>query len=160
MMLRIHPAIGMARVGNSPTEYFFGPEIPGVPPDPTGGFKDSQCRVKRQAARFRVFAYLDDGAEAPIEVTAAIADIRWTVTVANFKNGNTVSAEPVSIRGTSQPPMQITGTGLATSDYVSMYLGELQTDESGRLIALGEGGAARNTTAPGWPTTVSASRIW
>ena len=27
------------------------------PPDPPGGFKDSQCRVKRQAARVRVYAY-------------------------------------------------------------------------------------------------------
>ena len=25
----IHPAIGIARVGNSPDEYYFGPEIPG-----------------------------------------------------------------------------------------------------------------------------------
>ena len=27
--IRIHPAIGIARLGNSPDEYFIGPEIPG-----------------------------------------------------------------------------------------------------------------------------------
>ena len=31
----IHPAIGIARVGNSPTDHFFGPEVPGeAPSDP------------------------------------------------------------------------------------------------------------------------------
>jgi hypothetical protein len=28
--LRIHPAIGIARVGRSPEGFFIGPEIPGV----------------------------------------------------------------------------------------------------------------------------------
>ena len=48
----IHPAIGIARVGNSPDGWFLGPEAPGPHPVPPGGFKDDQCRVKRQAARF------------------------------------------------------------------------------------------------------------
>ena len=29
---RIHPAIGVARVGDSLDDYFIGPEAPGVPP--------------------------------------------------------------------------------------------------------------------------------
>ena len=29
---KIHPSIGIARVGNSLTQFFIGPEIPGVPP--------------------------------------------------------------------------------------------------------------------------------
>ena len=51
----IHPGIGIARVGNSPDEYFIGPEAPGEVPDPDGGYKDSAGRIKRQAARFRIY---------------------------------------------------------------------------------------------------------
>src|ERR1051325_4316727 len=51
----IHPAIGIARVGNSPDEWFLGPEVPGPHPIPRGGFKDSAGRIKRQAARFRLY---------------------------------------------------------------------------------------------------------
>jgi hypothetical protein len=61
---RIHPGIGIARVGNSPDEYFIGPEAPCRPRDvtaPSGGFKDEQGRVKRQAARFRIYAYDSEG---------------------------------------------------------------------------------------------------
>src|SRR5438045_8834 len=36
----IHPAFGIARVGNSPNELFLGPEVPGPHPLPAGGFKD------------------------------------------------------------------------------------------------------------------------
>jgi hypothetical protein len=52
-------------------------------PDPAGGFKDGQCRVKRQAARFRVYAYHDDGSVE--ELTAASADISWTVHLVSKK---------------------------------------------------------------------------
>jgi len=55
--IKIHPAIGIARVGNSPSEFFIGPEIPGVHVRPPGGYRDAQGRIKRQAARFRLFGY-------------------------------------------------------------------------------------------------------
>lgn len=81
---KIHPAVGIARVGDSPDEFFVGPEAPGVPPLPAGGFKGATGRVKRQAARFRVFAY--DGAGNVIrELTAPEATISWTVQLANRK---------------------------------------------------------------------------
>ena len=57
---RIHPGIGIARVGNSPDGYFIGPEAPCDPRDvtpPLGGYKDAEGRVKRQGARFRIYAY-------------------------------------------------------------------------------------------------------
>jgi len=31
LIYKIHPAIGVARVGNSPTAFFIGPEKPGMP---------------------------------------------------------------------------------------------------------------------------------
>lgn len=54
---------------------------------PSRGFKDDQCRVKRQAARFRVFAHHDDGTTT--EVRAADADITWTVHLVNAKAART-----------------------------------------------------------------------
>jgi len=80
---RIHPAIGIARVGNSPGDFFVGSERVGERPDPVGGFKDGACRVKRQAARFRIFAHHDGGTVE--EITADAAAITWTVEVANAK---------------------------------------------------------------------------
>ena len=67
---RIHPAIGIARLGDSPDDYFVGPEAPGVMPpliraDGTGSapgkYKDAAHRVKRQGARFRVYEYVYSG---------------------------------------------------------------------------------------------------
>ena len=77
-ILRIHPAIGLARVGNSP-EYYLAPEsiaaLPrrddpggattgGLPIDPktdeiieSSRLRDSPGALKRQAARFRIFQY-------------------------------------------------------------------------------------------------------
>src|SRR5689334_4175862 len=52
---RIHPGIGIARVGNSPDDFFIGPEAPGIPPTlkkpgaprfPKGKYKDDQGRIK------------------------------------------------------------------------------------------------------------------
>ena len=98
---RIHPSIGIARLGNAdrgtqPGDgWFIGPETPGEPPNwdfATGqfaGFK-KEGRIKAQAARFRVWEYHDVGGKmAPLrEVnldTADVAEIRWKVEVANRK---------------------------------------------------------------------------
>src|SRR3954452_16204206 len=70
----IHPAIGIARVGNSPDEWFIGPEAPGPHPVPAGGFKDAAGRIKRQAARFRLYG-LDRDGHVEAEVTATDAEI-------------------------------------------------------------------------------------
>ena len=82
--IKIHPAIGIARLGNSPDEFFIGPESPGVHARPRGGFRDSHGRIKRQAARFRLFAY-DHKGKVLGEITAADAQIEWTVHLANTK---------------------------------------------------------------------------
>jgi L-Lysine epsilon oxidase N-terminal len=68
--VKIHPAIGIARIGNSPTDFFIGPEIPLDHRIPLGGYKDASCRVKRQAARFRLFGY-DQNGNLVQELTAA-----------------------------------------------------------------------------------------
>ncbi|XYI03786.1 LodA/GoxA family CTQ-dependent oxidase [Sorangium sp. So ce1128] len=81
---KIYPGIGVARVGNSPNAFFIGPENPGAPATVPGGYKDTQGRVKRQAARFRIYAYDVEG-RALGELTAARATITWRVELANKK---------------------------------------------------------------------------
>jgi hypothetical protein len=89
---RIHPAIGIARLGNSPTSFYIAPEAAGVLPiecDQNGNpvikngkevrvtnFKDSG-QIRRQAARFEVFVYDDQtpqGREVAIGDTFAVVD--------------------------------------------------------------------------------------
>jgi hypothetical protein len=78
----IYPSIGVARVGNSPTGVFFGPEQPGAVR--TGPYRDDSGRIKRQAARFRIYG-LDAQGRVVKEITAADARIEWRVEVANTK---------------------------------------------------------------------------
>ena len=112
MRFKIHPAIGIARVGDSPDQFYLAPEQAGQLPNELNGdgteqpiknFKDAQGRVRRQAARFRVYGYddkLKQGRELQIgdevEVTAVVektgqlltgkvVDIEWTVYLANKK---------------------------------------------------------------------------
>lgn len=110
MKFKIHPAIGIARLGDSPDSFYLAPEQAGQLPveltssgkeQPIKTFKDKQQRVKRQAARFRVFAYDDkfeQGKELQIGdtveivaqtgqlLTVQVTDIFWTVYLANKKS--------------------------------------------------------------------------
>ncbi len=83
--LAIYPAIGVSRVGGSP-QFFLAPEIPGLPPTPEGGdFKDGEQLIKKQAQRFRIYAF-DDQGRVIGEINADNSDsINWTVHVANTK---------------------------------------------------------------------------
>ncbi|HSS50896.1 MAG TPA: LodA/GoxA family CTQ-dependent oxidase, partial [Thermoanaerobaculia bacterium] len=81
---QIHPGVGIARMGNSPDEFFLGPRAPGETPAPEGGFKDRLGRIKRQGAEFRIYGYNQDGV-AVKELTADDADVTWTVHLANRK---------------------------------------------------------------------------
>ena len=155
---RIHPAIGIARVGNSPNDFFIGPERPSEFLDPDGGFKDDQCRVKRQAARFRVYANHDDGSTS--ELTAADAEISWTVHLANNKaaypgRGNSAGQLKIDpgLRTLATPNGRalfdtgtITFTGQPT---VTVPLGEIRTDDDGHLLVLGGSGHSASPAGNG-----------
>ncbi|RKH97028.1 LodA/GoxA family CTQ-dependent oxidase [Corallococcus sp. AB038B] len=147
---RIHPAIGIARVGNSP-EFFIGPERLRERPEPVGGFKDAQCRVKRQAARFRVFAHHDDGSVE--EITDAQAEITWTVHLVNKKatypgRGNSEPTADLTIdpgaRTTTGPNQQRlfdNGVIRFSGDPVTTVpLGEMRSDDENHLLVLGGAG--------------------
>jgi len=98
----IHPKIGVARLGNSPDEFYLSPEtIGGLPiacdrsgnalldengkPKPTRQFKDSVGRVRRQAAKFKVFKVTDKGRKEITLKDKDIDKIQWTVHLANKK---------------------------------------------------------------------------
>jgi hypothetical protein len=176
---KIHPAIGVARVGNSPTEYFIGPERPGRHDPPGDGrYKDGAGYIKRQAARFRIFGYDEDG-QVVRELTADDAVIQWTVHLANRKaaadrfrptgdervrnktvagadrDGLVIDPGPVHIsgrnardnaKGKSKHRSAASVFGVGDIPAVDMKLGELRTDEAGRLVVLGGHGLAE---APG-----------
>lgn len=85
--VKIFPPIGIARLGNSEGGVFIGPENPGVVPECEGSYKDSAGAIKRQVARFRLYAF-DASDQVVCELTADhpdVAEIRWTVTLANKK---------------------------------------------------------------------------
>lgn len=161
---RIHPAIGIARVGNS-NEYFVGPEIPFRASSPPGGYRDPQGRLKRQAARFRIFGYDVDG-HVVAELTASNSEILWSVHVANKKgawydfdfafdlpeasNERSARRNP-QIQGTERTKLvidpkarEISGMNMCSQPFdtgtfldAPVNLGELRTDEDGRLLFVG-----------------------
>lgn len=86
--IKVFPGIGMARVGNS-SQYFIGPEAPGIIPDPGDGkYKDADGKIKPQAARYRVYGYDEDG-NVVMEITAdSNISIEWEVHMTNKKAAN------------------------------------------------------------------------
>jgi L-Lysine epsilon oxidase N-terminal/L-lysine epsilon oxidase C-terminal domain len=171
---RIHPAIGVARVGDSPDDYFIGPEAPDVPPSLTradtsassnGQYKDAQKRIKRQGARFRIYEYSSDGvgALAPVrEITAVEAQIEWQVHLVNRKAAalqfQGQGLRNSAIRGRERAKLVIDAGAQTLSgasqamkrlqgrfmDTLNVPLGDLLTDSAGRLIVLGGFGASRS----------------
>ena len=166
---RIHPAIGIARLGNSPDDYFIGPEVPNVlpsltkadgTPEPNAKYKDAQRRIKRQGARFRVyeFTYDRDELKNVREITAADAQIEWSVDLGNRKAAGSrfddigrrnqgtpirdliIDAHKQMINGVSQPMKRIEGKFKG----VTIPLGDLLTDSAGRLIVLGGFGTSQS----------------
>ena len=76
----VYPALGICRVGGS-EQWFLAPEVPGLPPQPEGGFKDGTEKLKKQVQRFRVYAF-DDQDRVIGELTADDAE---------FITGSTIS---------------------------------------------------------------------
>jgi hypothetical protein len=166
---RIHPAIGIARIGNS-DEYFIGPEVPYPTAPPPGGYRDAAGKLKRQAAQFRIYGY-DATGTVVCELTAANARIDWTVHVANKKGAwydfdaaldlseakdlksarrnsfvqgvdrknLVIDPGPRSVSGANHGP-----AAFDTGEFFGkkVYLGELRTDSAGRLEFIGGKGVS------------------
>ncbi len=200
----IHPAIGIARVGNSPDEWFLGPEVPGPHPIPEGGFKDSAGRIKRQAARFRLYG-LDGDGQVVAEVTSVDADIQWRVHLANTKAAwynFDVALDVPSAKGLPPAPLEdaptptrslrrnasiveraglridpgprtITGAGANADGQdptarfdggafldAEVPLGELRTDDDGRLLVFGGLGRSAPAIPGAIAVTFANNDLW
>lgn len=181
---KIHPAIGIIRVGESDA-IFIGPEQidhRGVELQPDGSetpitnFK-SGGRIKRQAARFRVWEYeaAADGSLTPRGEVGADVDVEWTVSLVNSKaagnklvavtdgsrqvlvpsgaprNASIADRESLIIRGGSRT---LSGPGSPVQRFDAgsflghrVDLGEATTDARGRLIVAGGRGISRGIPA-------------
>lgn len=166
---KIYPGIGIARVGNSPDQFFLSPETPGAGPQPNTEFKDTQGRIKRQAARFRVYGF-DAAGNIVQEINALTpgATMRWSVQLANRKAAGSIfegvrqgmeldkNPDPEKLRNKSigerktleivPGPRRVEGANRFGQQFwfgdgefqgESVYLGELRTDDAGRLLVLG-----------------------
>lgn len=84
----IHPAIGIARVGNSTQEngYYIGPQVTTPPLVTPEDIRDASGAIKRQGALFRLYGYNAQG-EVVRELTAGEQGVsfEWTVHAVNRK---------------------------------------------------------------------------
>lgn len=185
--IAIHPAIGIARVGNAQDAYFLAPEVIGQTPQDPDGFRDDEGRIKRQVARFRIYATLKTGETR--EITSEDADIRWRVEVANLKAGwykfqhamdlpaNQVFAplrrnaeftgnarDSLNIRPSRKQISGIRSSAIPIDDGnffgKPVYLGELRTDEAGRLLFFGGRGKSLPRVPGTKPTTFANNDGW
>ncbi|MDB4986675.1 MAG: hypothetical protein JWN04_1853 [Myxococcaceae bacterium] len=160
---RIHPGIGIARLGDSPTEYFVGPEAPGRAVPELAQHRDANGFIKRQAARFRVYAYVRDERGELVdvhEVTPAEAQVYWTVQLVNRKAASPVFPPVHDARrrnlGVEEESLVIdvgAQTLAGAEQHVPLQgaflgspvrLGDLRTDAEGRLLVLGGHGVSRS----------------
>ena len=179
---KIHPAIGVVRLGNSVADdgFFIGPEVTTPVQTTAAMLRDASGALKRQAARFRIYG-LDADDQVVAELTpdgsAAIVDIHWSVHLANKKAAgyrfSTALDIPESatlalprrnsgVKGKARRALVIdpgvrtisgrnqhgvayqcdSGTFMGTR----VYLGELRTDQAGRLLVLGGRGVSASPT--------------
>ncbi|MFT6502430.1 MAG: hypothetical protein ACJASQ_002556 [Crocinitomicaceae bacterium] len=168
----IYPPIGVMRVGNSDSEYFIGPLIDN--PEPRleeSAYRDKTGALKRQAAQFRVYGFNAAG-KAIKELTADNAEIKWTSHLANQKSSWYEFQIALDIpEAADAPPSMLRNINVADRDSLvidggsnsvsgrnktkgnvfegkfqgeKVYLGEMHTDEKGRLIMLGGRGKSEN----------------
>lgn len=167
----IHPAVGIARVGNSEDAFYFAPEVPGSTPH--GAVKDARGAMAKQAARFRLYGYDRDGRVVG-EITANDAKIEWTVRVGNAKAAWYGADEPLDLPNSEPMPLRNpevtnrlslailsdakTVKGMSSGPHAlsggdfggqPVDLGEILTDQSGRLVVLAGSGEA--VSLPGAP---------
>ncbi len=164
----IHPAIGVARIGDSrdPNKgCFIGPEVIEPIRTDAGQSRDASGALKRQAARFRIYGY-DDQGNVVRELTADEAEIKWRVHLANRKaqwfrflapldlpesKDLVIPRRNASVQGGARAALAIDPGAREASgrsikgvkfdggsfEGAPVSLGELRTDIKGRLLVLG-----------------------
>ncbi len=184
----IYPPIGISRIGNSP-DYFLASDVPGVAPSPSDGFKDAKGRVKKQVARFRIYGFDKSGKVVAELTENKGTDIEWRVDVANvkaawyqFNNALDLTGASIpsayrnsDITGKDRDQLAITPSSVKISgknkegkkyhfDDGKFYnkkvkLGEVRTDDEGRLLFFGgDGDSASKKNKPA--TTFANNDGW
>jgi hypothetical protein len=84
---KIHPSIGIARVGNSKKQdgFYIGPQVAEPAPKPPGSYRDSTGALKREVAEFRIYGYDGEGRVVRELHMDEGTEIEWTVELANHK---------------------------------------------------------------------------
>ncbi|MEP2781088.1 MAG: LodA/GoxA family CTQ-dependent oxidase [Pseudoruegeria sp.] len=185
----IHPAIGLSRIGNSADEWFLTPDVRGAAPQDADGYRDADGHIKKQVARFRIFATHADGEVR--EITADDGEIEWRVEVANLKAGwyefhyafdlPVTGIEPpgkrnAGIAGADREALNIrpsrkviSGRNVAGNAFrfddgtffdKRVDLGEVRTDDAGRLLFFGGNGTSAPRDAGQTPTTFANNDLW
>ncbi|MBE7172825.1 MAG: LodA/GoxA family CTQ-dependent oxidase [Williamsia sp.] len=187
--MAIYPPLGIARVGNS-SEFFLASNLPGQAPVPANGFKDDEGKVKKQAALFRVYALADKQQPIQEVTSADGALITWRVHVANRKAGWYQFMNALDLPGQAIPgaprnnavtgddrknliidpgPRSICGNNISGSAYrfdggkfygTPVDLGEVRTDEKGRLTIIGGNGISAPKNAGVQATTFANNDNW
>lgn len=165
--VKIHPGIGIARLGNSQNSYYIGPEVTNPHPTTFGSTRDDGGAIKRQAARFRVYGYDKYGNVVAEIQQSENSQIEWSAHVANKKAAwyefnaaldipatvsLTVPLRNPDVKGSNHRQalvidsgkVSISGINMNDSSYAlngnfegtPVLLGELRTDEVGRLLVL------------------------
>ncbi|HEX4302236.1 MAG TPA: LodA/GoxA family CTQ-dependent oxidase [Rhizomicrobium sp.] len=180
----IHPGIGVARIGDSKTGFYIGPEVTHAPPQPPDTYRDKSGALKREAVRFRIYGYNAAG-QVVRELTAANAQIKWIAHLVNKKAqwyqfqaaldipaAATMSVPrrnpkvPLDQRGAlaiDPGPRSIEGKSISGPAYhfdtgnfqgTPVPLGEIRTDENGCLLVLG--GLGQSESPTGKPVFIQA----
>lgn len=175
---QIHPGIGVARLGNS-DEWILAPEVTRPAPRSAEECRDASGAIRREAVRFRIFGYDEHGQvvkeltvdEAEIEWTVHLAATKadWYIFIAamdrpEMKDRSLRRRNP-HYDGTRRRdlridpgPVRVRGRNAAASSRgrftygegsTEVLLGDLATDEAGRLVvAPGKGVSASPTGLP------------
>ncbi len=158
-----------------------------APSRPDRRFKDAQGRIKKQVQRFRIYAFDQHGKVLGELTEDQGAAIEWRVHIANlkaawyaFNNALDMPGDsiPSTLRNAAEPnraalvinpgSRTISGKNRQGSEYrfdtgtffgKPVSLGELRTDETGRLLFFGgEGHSASKDNTP--PTTFANNEGW
>ena len=170
----IYPPIGIMRVGNSKDEYFIGPLVdePEVKIGEYA-YRDKTGALKRQAAEFRIYGFNAAG-KAVKELTSENAKITWNSHLANQKASwyqFQIALDIPDAQDPNIPPSLLRNIDVKDRSSLlidggiqsiskpninkghefkgrfhdeEVYLGEMRTDEKGRLIMLGGHGTSKN----------------
>ncbi|MGG7564548.1 LodA/GoxA family CTQ-dependent oxidase [Rhodovulum sp. DZ06] len=106
----IHPALGIARIGNFPVDptnpatFYLGAEAPYETPNEGKPYKVGG-QVKKQGQRFRIYEYEDGVAVREVVLGADVQGIEWTVHLANRKSALSTDPHAPGVSRPGVPPI-------------------------------------------------------